>query len=169
MGRIAKVPRMANEAIGRGTSVCVRTGYSGLPQGSAEEPENREWRAHTVRRLAILASCATLVFFFLAAARPAEGQSGLQRVNHIIVVMQENHSFDNYFGALAYAPGSPYHRASSFDRDGDRDPLDLDQDGCREGDHRCVVANDDRPAPSPGAIQVIIRERFLALPRSVSN
>jgi phospholipase C len=122
-----------------------------------------------VRRLAILASCATLVFFFLAAARPAEGQSGLQRVNHIIVVMQENHSFDNYFGALAYAPGSPYHRASSFDRDGDRDPLDLDQDGCREGDHRCVVANDDRPAPSPGAIQVIIRERFLALPRSVSN
>jgi phospholipase C len=93
---------------------------------------------HAMRRLA--ACCATLVFFCLTAARPAEGQSGLQTVNHIIVVMQENHSFDNYFGALAYAPDSPYHRANRFDRDEDwdRDPFNPDQDGCREGDHRCV-------------------------------
>jgi phospholipase C len=34
---------------------------------------------------------------------------GLARANHIIVMMQENHSFDNYLGALPYAPGSPYH------------------------------------------------------------
>jgi phospholipase C len=40
---------------------------------------------------------------------PTPGATGLQRVNHIIVMMQENHSFDNYFGALPYAPGSPYH------------------------------------------------------------
>jgi phospholipase C len=33
----------------------------------------------------------------------------LHKVNHIIIVMQENHSFDNYFGVLPYAPGSPYH------------------------------------------------------------
>jgi phospholipase C len=30
-------------------------------------------------------------------------------VNHIIVITQENRSFDNYFGALPYAPGTPYH------------------------------------------------------------
>ena len=94
---------------------------------------------HTVRRLAISACCATVVFSYVTWARPAEGQSGVQKVNHIIVVMQENHSFDNYFGALAYAPGSPYHAASRFDRDEDRDqdPFNLDREGCREGDHRC--------------------------------
>src|ERR1700730_2739954 len=32
---------------------------------------------------------------------------GIARVRHIIVLMQENRSFDNYFGALPYAPGSP--------------------------------------------------------------
>ena len=37
--------------------------------------------------------------------------------------MMENHSFDNYFGALAYAPGSPYHSAPS---------------GCAESDHGCI-------------------------------
>src|ERR1700737_90987 len=50
-------------------------------------------------------------------------QIGLQKVNHIIIVMMENHSFDNYFGALAYAPGSPYHATSG---------------GCSEQDHGCV-------------------------------
>jgi phospholipase C len=40
---------------------------------------------------------------------PKPQAMGLARVNHIIVVMQENHSFDNYLGALPYAPGSPYH------------------------------------------------------------
>lgn len=48
---------------------------------------------------------------------------GLERVNHIIIVMMENHSFDNYFGALAYAPGSPYHTGST---------------GCAPDDHGCV-------------------------------
>lgn len=50
-------------------------------------------------------------------------RTGLNRVNHIIIVMLENHSFDNYFGALAYAPGSPYHTSSM---------------GCAVNDHTCV-------------------------------
>jgi phospholipase C len=47
----------------------------------------------------------------------------LQKVKHIIILMQENHSFDNYFGALAYAPGSPY-QPGIF--------------GCLPEDHSCV-------------------------------
>src|ERR1700722_1393629 len=35
--------------------------------------------------------------------------TGLTKVRHIVVLMQENRSFDNYFGVLPYAPGSPYH------------------------------------------------------------
>ena len=57
------------------------------------------------------------------AAKPAIADGDLHKVKHIIIVMQENHSFDNYFGALAYAPGSPYRN---------------DGDGCRQRDHQCV-------------------------------
>jgi phospholipase C len=56
-------------------------------------------------------------------AKPASADGDLKKVKHIIVVMQENHSFDNYFGALAYAPESPYHNGFR---------------GCRDGDHTCV-------------------------------
>jgi phospholipase C len=54
---------------------------------------------------------------------PPPAGTGLNRVNHIIVVVMENHSFDNYLGALAYAPQTPYHTAPS---------------GCASGDHSCV-------------------------------
>ena len=46
-----------------------------------------------------------------------------RRSSNVIVIMQENHSFDNYFGALAYAPNSPYRH---------------DLNGCRKEDHDCV-------------------------------
>ncbi|HTB92959.1 MAG TPA: alkaline phosphatase family protein [Candidatus Sulfotelmatobacter sp.] len=59
----------------------------------------------------------------LMAVAPANGDGNLKKVKHVVVIMQENHSFDNYFGALAYAPGSPYH-SGLF--------------GCRNGDHSCV-------------------------------
>ena len=63
-----------------------------------------------------------------AAFRGHPDHDGLYKVKHVIIVMQENHSFDNYLGALAYAPGSPYH-GPRRGRDGD---------GCRPDDHRCV-------------------------------
>jgi phospholipase C len=49
--------------------------------------------------------------------------SGIAKVQHVIVFMQENHSFDNYFGALPYAPHSPYHPGIF---------------GCGPEDHNCV-------------------------------
>lgn len=42
------------------------------------------------------------------AAKPERGDGDLKDVKHVVVIMQENHSFDNHFAALAYAPGSPY-------------------------------------------------------------
>jgi phospholipase C len=54
------------------------------------------------------------------------GEVGVHKVKHVIVVMQENHSFDSYFGALVHAPGSPYH------------PPAAGGTGCDGGDHRCV-------------------------------
>jgi phospholipase C len=74
--------------------------------------------------------CAAVVLIALAGPQPARAEGDLHKVQHIIVLMQENHSFDNYFGALAYAPGSPFHSPKQFDRDETR--------GCREDDHGCV-------------------------------
>src|SRR5215831_9545515 len=69
----------------------------------------------------ILAAFTAASLFFAASSAFADGN--LQKVNHIIIVMQENHSFDNYFGALAYAPGSPYHNGNGT---------------CVATDHKCV-------------------------------
>ena len=68
---------------------------------------------------------AAFIVTALAAftAQRAFGNGDINRVKHIIIVMQENHSFDNYFGALAYAPGSPYHPGSG---------------SCSQNDHNCV-------------------------------
>jgi phospholipase C len=63
-----------------------------------------------------------LFFLFLSPHRTfADGN--ISHIKHIIIVMQENHSFDNYFGALAYAPRSPYHNAKG---------------SCSSTDHQCV-------------------------------
>jgi phospholipase C len=62
-----------------------------------------------VPRAAFLAALSLLWF---SAVRPAFADGNLNNVNHIIVLIQENHSFDNYFGALPYAPGSPYHNGN---------------------------------------------------------
>ena len=69
-----------------------------------------------LRKLAVAISIAAL-----AATAHADGN--LKKVNHIIVVMQENRSFDHYFGALPYVPGGPYHGHGG---------------GCARFDHRCV-------------------------------
>ena len=63
-------------------------------------------------KIAIRSLRAIVVLICVSFPKPSQAQNGLQKVNHIIVVMQENHSFDNYFGALSYAPGSRYHRPS---------------------------------------------------------
>jgi len=68
----------------------------------------------------------TAFFLLFLGLRPAvanTGDSSLQRINHIIIVMQENHSFDNYFGVLAYAHGSPYRNGNG---------------ACAATDNRCV-------------------------------
>src|SRR5437867_7600866 len=80
-------------------------------------------RRITMHRALSAALWAVLLFLSLTGSRLALAQGGLQRVNHIIIVMQEKHSFDYYFGALAYAPGSPYHNANG---------------ACLPSDHKCV-------------------------------
>src|SRR5437867_959977 len=72
----------------------------------------------------IVLAATTVTFALLVATGVSVHADGnLHNVNHIIIVMQENHSFDNYLGALPYASGTPYHRATG---------------ACASGDHTCV-------------------------------
>jgi phospholipase C len=58
-------------------------------------------------------------------AASAHADGNLNNVNHIIILMQENHSYDNYFGVLGYVAGSPYHNAKG-------------RHGCPINDNTCV-------------------------------
>jgi phospholipase C len=76
-------------------------------------------RLFRMSRVALLLPLVVATFI----PRQALCNGDVHKVKHIIIVMQENHSFDNYFGALAYAPGGPYHTRFG---------------GCRKEDHNCV-------------------------------
>jgi phospholipase C len=58
------------------------------------------------KQMLVLFSLCLAAGGFGAARAHADGD--LNKVKHIIIVMQENHSFDNYFGVLPYAAGTPY-------------------------------------------------------------
>jgi phospholipase C len=77
-----------------------------------------------------LAVGTSVVLASMGAASAARADGDLGKVAHVIVVMQENHSFDNYFGALAYAPSSPYRGPGPL-----RSVARL---GCPDDDHACV-------------------------------
>jgi phospholipase C len=62
-----------------------------------------------------------LVVLTLCSPLAGRADGDLHRVKHIIVVMQENHSFDNYLGVLPYVSGTPYHPGP-----------------CTDSDHSCV-------------------------------
>ncbi len=59
-----------------------------------------------VNKMLLTVSVYLLLGGFGASNARADGD--LSKVNHIIIMMQENHSFDNYLGVLPYAPGTPY-------------------------------------------------------------
>jgi phospholipase C len=69
---------------------------------------------------AVLAVAASLALLAMPP-KPARADGDLHKVNHIIIAMMENHSFDNYLGTLPYVPSGPYHHGP-----------------CKNGDHKCV-------------------------------
>lgn len=80
----------------------------------------REIMYKSLIRSMTLISCLA---FLIIGLNPVYADGNLHNVKHIIIIMQENHSFDNYFGVLAYAKGSPYHNGNGL---------------CQQDDHICV-------------------------------
>jgi phospholipase C len=42
-----------------------------------------------------------------ASRRPAAGETGIHKIKHVVIIMQENRSFDSYFGTYPGADGIP--------------------------------------------------------------
>src|SRR5438874_433221 len=66
----------------------------------------RRLAAALVTALAIV-SCVSPNSRATASPTASAGAAGLQKINHIIVIMQENRSFDEYFGLYPGADGLP--------------------------------------------------------------
>jgi len=81
----------------------------------------------THRPPATAVGAVALVCALVIGPPPVRADGNLQNVKHIIIMMQENRSFDNYFGVLAFVPGTPYHSAR-----GRR------HRACVDSDHTCV-------------------------------
>ncbi len=77
---------------------------------------------------ASVAAVAALLAALAIGPTPARADGNLQNVNHIIILMQENHSFDNYFGVLPFVNSSPYHSAKGSGR----------RRHCPDTDNTCV-------------------------------
>jgi phospholipase C len=85
----------------------------------------------------------------LARAGTARADGTLSNVNHVVIIMMENHSFDNYFGALPYAAGAPYHAGPCLGTDHTCvDGLSCTRDGM--GNYTCTNSNldDDNTHPT---------------------
>jgi len=80
---------------------------------------------HEVRTLSL--GAVVVASALLVGPTPVRADGDLRKVNHIILMMQENHSFDNYFGALPYVPNSPYHA-----------PKGAGHQACAADDNTCV-------------------------------
>jgi phospholipase C len=63
---------------------------------------------HPVRLLTALIAASAVAAIPAAAARPPDASAGgIHKIRHVIVIMQENRSFDSYFGTYPGADGIP--------------------------------------------------------------
>ncbi len=97
--------------------------------------------------LAILGGGAALVLV-LTAAKHARVPQGIYKIEHVVVIMQENRSFDEYFGKYRGANGIPAG-ACVPDPAGDcvkpfHDPADVNPDLPHSGDDATLDVNDGK-------------------------
>jgi phospholipase C len=67
-----------------------------------------------MRRLAALGAVLTLLVACAPGGTAPQGPQGIQKIQHIVIVMQENRSFDSYFGTFPGADGLPRDSAGNF-------------------------------------------------------
>jgi len=68
-----------------------------------------------MRRLGVLTTAAILVVSWLSLPAIALGATGIHKIKHVIIIMQENRSFDTYFGTYPGANGIPMKNGTPRD------------------------------------------------------
>lgn len=105
----------------------------------------------TIATVALLAACAaqpsaSTRVAVAAAPEPravAAAPSGINKIQHVVVIMQENHSFDNYFGTFPGADGIPANVCVPDPAGGCVEPFHDAKDIDNGGPHRAVDATRD--------------------------
>jgi len=83
---------------------------SHVARGSAPVPTNTPASAPaSVIAPAVPPATQTPALAIQAPASPAPAERGIHKIKHIIIIMQENRSFDEYFGTYPGADGIPMH------------------------------------------------------------
>src|SRR5947207_9597884 len=72
-----------------------------MPRGVARRPV---WRRMPIVLL-LVAVLGSLIVSSASGARSASAAPGIQKIKHVIMIMQENRSFDSYFGTFPGADG----------------------------------------------------------------
>ncbi len=79
-----------------------------------------------------------------AISTTVHADGDLTKVRHLVFMMQENRSFDNYFGALPYVPGGPYHPCQARRKHTDHQCVDgLTCQPGADGELACTNSNPD--------------------------
>ena len=65
--------------------------------------------------LAVVAASTAIATAGSAPASAPEATSGIHKIKHVVVIMQENRSFDEYFGTYPGADGLPTKNGSVHD------------------------------------------------------
>src|SRR5258708_36827001 len=126
--RAACIPRYGGSSVaGQAKMGMGRTGElqrnRAICRSRYDGPHSSRKRRITMRLYRLFLAAMVVIALTALTAGQALANGDIKKVKHIIIVMQENHSFDNYLGALAYAPGTPFHSSST---------------GCCKNEHNCV-------------------------------
>ena len=87
---------------------------------------------------------------FVAGSKEADAGQPVLRIKvtvpieHLVVVIKENHSFDNFFGTFPGANGSTHWVAKTRSGTAKRVPLDPTQRRGFNGSHKCAIVDLDR-------------------------
>jgi phospholipase C len=76
-----------------------------MMQTNREMLQKRKWQLAALLILVIVATSTILIYRYYYATNPDLATS--TPIKHLIVIMKENHSFDNYFGTFPGADGIP--------------------------------------------------------------
>src|SRR5712692_2923117 len=99
--------RQFEEALAVLSSSTRRSGVSSLIHGLAGgTPRVRIGRVATSIMFAVMTVMAAVACSGSDVAHPAS-VAGIHKIRHVIVIMQENRSFDSYFGTFPGANGIP--------------------------------------------------------------